>query len=145
MSPLFVAGFIGSPRMSLLPATVAALSAAGVEVELDTGGPRIALPPRADAAAAGQPVMLGVRPEALPPDANGPLFGGVRLAERLGGLTLLHVALAGGQAVVVQIEGSDPTRAHEPIRLTVDGAACHVFDAEGGALPALRRNALAAA
>ena len=144
MSPLFVAGFTGSPRMDLLPATVAASSAAGVEVELDTGGPRIALPQRAGAAAAGQPVMLSIRPEALRPDANGPLFGGVRLAERLGGLTLLHATLAGGQAVVVQIEGSDPTRAHQPIRLAVDGAACHLFDAEGRALPAIKRNPLAA-
>jgi multiple sugar transport system ATP-binding protein len=49
VSPLFVAGFIGSPRMNLLPATVAASSEAGVEVELDTEGPRIALPPRAAA------------------------------------------------------------------------------------------------
>jgi len=56
----------------------------------------------------------------------------------------MHVTLAGGQAVVAQIEGSDPTRAHQPIRLAVDGAACHVFDAEGRALPALQRNPLAA-
>jgi multiple sugar transport system ATP-binding protein len=141
---LFVAGFIGSPRMNLLPATVAASGGAGVEVELETGGPRIALPPRAGAAAPGQPVTLGVRPEALRPDANGPLFGEVRLPERLGGLTLLHATLAGGQAVVVQIEGSDPTRAHQPIRLAVDGAACHLFDGEGRALPAAERNPLAA-
>jgi multiple sugar transport system ATP-binding protein len=89
-------------------------------------------------------VTLGIRPEALRPDPNGPLYGEVRLPERLGGLTLLHVTLAGGQAVVAQIEGSDPTRAHEPIRLSANGAACHLFDAGGRALPALERNALAA-
>jgi multiple sugar transport system ATP-binding protein len=103
------------------------------------------VPSEAGAAAApGRPVTLGIRPEALRPAADGPLYGEVRLAERLGGLTLLHVTLAGGQAVVVQIEGSAPTRAHDPIRLAVDGAACHVFDGEGRALPALKRNPLAA-
>jgi multiple sugar transport system ATP-binding protein len=141
---LFVAGFIGSPRMNLLPATVAEANGAGVAVELDTGGPRIAVPARAGAAAAGQAVTLGIRPEALRPDANGPLYGEVRLAERLGSLTLLHVTLAGGQAAVVQIEGSDPTRPHERVRLAVNGAACHVFDGSGQALPALERNPLAA-
>jgi multiple sugar transport system ATP-binding protein len=141
---LFVAGFIGSPRMNLLPATVAEANGAGVAVELEAGGPRIAVPSQARAAAAGQQVTLGIRPEALRPAADGPLFGEVRLAERLGGLTLLHVTLAGGKAVVVQIEGSDPARAHQPIRLAVDGAACHVFDSEGAALPALKRNPLAA-
>jgi multiple sugar transport system ATP-binding protein len=89
-------------------------------------------------------MTLGIRPEALRPDANDPLFGGARLAERLGGLTLLHATLAGGQAAAMQIEGSDPTRAHQPIRLAVDGAACHLFDAEGRALPAIKRNPLAA-
>ena len=141
---VFVAGFIGSPRMNLLPGTAAVANGTGVEVDLDAGGPRVTVPSQAAGAASGRAVTLGIRPEALRPDANGPLYGEVKLAERLGGLTLLHVGLAGGQNVIVQIEGSAPTRAHEPIRLAVDGAACHVFDAEGQALPALRRNPLAA-
>jgi len=76
---LFVAGFIGSPRMNLLPATVAEADGAGVQVELDPGGPRIAVPSQAGATAVGQPVTLGIRPEALRPSADGPLFGEVRL------------------------------------------------------------------
>ena len=54
--------------------------------------------------------------------------------ERLGGLTLLHVSLGGGEAIIVQIEGSDPTRAPQPIRLAFDPAGCHLFDAEGQSL-----------
>ncbi|MFC7555885.1 TOBE domain-containing protein [Pseudoroseomonas wenyumeiae] len=53
------------------------------------------------------------------------------MVERLGGLTLLHVGLANGQPLIVQIEGSDPTRAHTPIRLSINAEACHLFDAEG--------------
>jgi multiple sugar transport system ATP-binding protein len=140
---LFVAGFIGSPRMNLLPAQLGAEAAEGVMVEL-RGGERLLLPRTARAMQPGQPVTLGIRPEALRPNAAGPLAGEVRMVERLGGLTLLHVALPDGQPLIVQIEGSDPTRAHTPIRLSVAADACHLFDAGGQALPALHQHPLAA-
>lgn len=140
---LFVAGFIGSPRMNLLPAKVGGETDEGVAVEL-RDGERLMLPRPSTAVQPGQPVTLGIRPEALRPDPTGPLAGEVRMVERLGGLTLLHVVLAGGQPLVVQIEGSDPTRAHTPIRLSVASGACHLFDAEGQALPALHQHPLAA-
>ncbi|TDH60585.1 sn-glycerol-3-phosphate ABC transporter ATP-binding protein UgpC [Dankookia rubra] len=138
---LFVAGFIGSPRMNLLEARV--LGADGAGVMLEAAGARLTVP-AGGASRPGAAVTLGIRPEALRPDPAGAFAGEVRLVERLGGLTLLHVTLVGGEAVVVQIEGSDPTPAHAPVRLGVEGAACHVFDAEGQALPALGRHPLAA-
>ena len=46
--------------------------------------------------------------------------------------------------MIVQIEGSDPTRAHDQIRLAVDPVACHLFDKAGQALPQLVRHPLAA-
>ena len=51
--------------------------------------------------------------------------------ERLGGLTLIHVALAGGGTAIVQIEGSDPSRAGETIRLAMRPGTGHVFDSQG--------------
>jgi len=127
---LFVAGFIGSPRMNLLPARVVGADGAGVAVDLPAGG-RVVLPGPAGAVRPGDAVTLGIRPEALRPDPNGALAGDVRLVERLGGLTLLHIALAGGEDVTVQIEGSDATQAHHPIRLAFDPAGCHLFDSAG--------------
>ncbi len=140
---LFVAGFIGSPRMNLLPARVVGADGAGVAVELPAGG-RVAVPVGAGAARPGDAVTLGIRPEALRPDPGGALSGEVRLVERLGGLTLLHVALGGGEAAPVQIEGSDATRAHQPVRLAFDPAACHLFDGAGLSLARLARHPLAA-
>ena len=69
---------------------------------------------------------------------------GADRVERLGGLTLLHVALPGGASVVVQIEGSDATQAHQPIRLAFDPAACHLFDGDGTGMTRLVRHPLAA-
>ena len=140
---LFVAGFIGSPRMNLLPTRVVGADAAGVAVEVP-GGARVTAAVSAGAARAGDAATLGIRPEALRPDPGGALAGEVRLVERLGGLTLLHVALPGGASVVVQIEGSDATQAHQPIRLAFDPAACHLFDGDGTGMTRLVRHPLAA-
>ncbi|HWK43800.1 MAG TPA: sn-glycerol-3-phosphate ABC transporter ATP-binding protein UgpC [Stellaceae bacterium] len=140
---LFVAGFIGSPRMNLIEGRIASAEAGGVVVELPTGG-RIAVPVSPGSARPGDTVTLGIRPEALRPAAEGPLAGAVQLVERLGGLTLLYVDLGGALPVIVQIDGSDGTRSHTPIRLAVDAAACHVFDSAGLTMPHLTRHPLAA-
>ncbi len=138
---VFVAGFIGSPRMNLLPATAVAADASGITVALRSGA-QITVAAEAGAVRPGEVVTLGIRPEALRPGEAGAIAGDVRLVERLGGLTLLHVSAEGEGALTVQTDGGDPTLAHRPIRLAVDAAACHVFDAAGQALPQLSRHPL---
>ena len=132
---LFVAGFIGSPAMNLLPATIAGVSADGCRVALVDGATMI---PAVDASglAAGDPVTLGVRPEGLSP-GEGDLAGTVRLVEQLGAVSLVHVELAAGIEVVAQVPGSDSCHVGDPVRLAIDSAHCHVFDAAGRALAAL--------
>ncbi len=140
---LFVAGFIGSPRMNLLPAQVTEVDRSGVTVTLPSGG-RVTVPTSAGTARQGDTITLGVRPEGLHIDPAGPIVGEVKLVERLGGLTLLHVTAEGGQPLMVQVEGSVSTRSHEPIHLSIDTAACHLFDKAGEAMPHLARHPLAA-
>ncbi len=140
---LFVAGFIGSPRMNLLPAQVTEVDQSGVTVTLPSGG-RVTVPTSAGTARQGDTITLGVRPEGLHIGPAGPIVGEVKLVERLGGLTLLHVTAEGGQPLTVQVEGSVSTRSHEPIHLSIDTAACHLFDKAGEAMPHLARHPLAA-
>ena len=140
---LFVAGFIGSPRMNLMQAKVVETGAGETLVSVPSG-PRITVPVEAAAVRAGATVTLGIRPEGLHVDPAGPIAGTVALVERLGGLTLLHVDVEGSEQMTVQIEGSAAIRAHDRIRLAVDVAACHLFDAAGQALPQLARHPLAA-
>jgi multiple sugar transport system ATP-binding protein len=139
---LFVAGFIGSPRMNMLPVKVVESGGQGTTVGL-AGGQRIVVPIGAGVARAGDSVTLGIRPEGLHIDPAGPIVADVSLVERLGGLTLLHVK-TGEQDMTVQIEGSDATKAHDQIRLSADPALCHLFDKAGQALPHLERHPLAA-
>ncbi|WP_158743128.1 ABC transporter ATP-binding protein [Acidisphaera sp. L21] len=140
---LFVAGFIGSPQMNMLPATVQEAGPSGLAVAL-ASGTRIVAPVAAGSANQGDSVTLGIRPEGLRLDPDGPIGGEVRLAERLGGLTLLHVTIEDGRQVTVQIEGSDLTRPHETVRLSVNPVACHVFDQSGRAFTHLLKHSLAA-
>ena len=127
--------------MNLLPATVAGAGPDGLRVAL-AGGGEVAVP--VDGAGAGSTVTLGIRPEALRPDPAGAITGTVSHVERLGGLTLVHVTLGGGGLAIMQIEGTDPSRAGDTIRLAANGAACHVFDAGGQALAHRARHPLAA-
>jgi multiple sugar transport system ATP-binding protein len=140
---LFVAGFIGSPRMNLMEAKVVETGPTGTSVALPSG-PRIEVPIEGGTSANGDAVTLGIRPEGLRIDPAGPIAGTVALVERLGGLTLLHVTIPGSEPMTVQIEGSDATRTHDQIRLAVDPAACHLFNQAGQALPQHARHPLAA-
>ena len=142
---LFVAGFIGSPRMNLMEAKVVEADAQG-----DIGRRRrtargSSVPVEPGTVRTGDTVTLGIRPEGLRLDPAGPIAATVALVERLGGLTLLHITGRGNQPMTVQIEGSDADPSHTmQIRLAVDPAACHLFDKAGQALPQLVRHPLAA-
>jgi multiple sugar transport system ATP-binding protein len=97
----FVGGFIGSPPMNFLAATVPAGGSGRVEI----GEQSLAGPAGADGLA-GQPVRVGIRAEAIAPSVT-PVDGALRaiaeVVEPLGSSVLLTAVLAGGgQQVKVQ-------------------------------------------
>ena len=139
---LFVAGFIGSPKMNFLPATVTAADGAGATVQLPGGG-SVAVPVQPGRLKAGDAVTLGVRPEHLRPADAGDLAGEVMVVERLGGETFLYTQVAGGEMMVIQADGEIPTRVHDRIAVRLDPATCHLFDANGLAVERAQRHPLA--
>jgi multiple sugar transport system ATP-binding protein len=126
----FVAGFIGSPSMNFLAAT---LSGAGDRITARLGdGSVVPLP----AAPAGEgPWELGIRPEALAVvDSGGDTSGTATVVERLGDRTLVHVRLKDGAQVVAQDGGKSAVRAGQEVRLAFDKTALHLFAADGRAV-----------
>jgi ABC-type sugar transport system ATPase subunit len=124
----FVAGFIGSPPMNLLPGR---LVEGGVQVAGTTL--RVAAPARA---AGDGSVTVGVRPEALTPAADGSpnaLTLTVEHVEWLGHETLAHLR-AGDAPVVARLPGMHTLDAGAPITVTVDPTRIYLFDADGRAL-----------
>ncbi len=123
----FVATFVGSPAMNILPITVS--------------GPAIALDARLSDGSlvedAGAPAdkdwrELGVRPEALivVPD-GGELSATANVVERLGERTLVACETGGWVADSRAGSGAVERRAGGTIRLKVDTAALHLFTADG--------------
>jgi multiple sugar transport system ATP-binding protein len=139
---LFVAGFIGSPKMNFLPVTVNAVDQAGATVQLPGGG-TVTVPVQPGRLRTGDAATLGVRPEHLQPNNEGELVSEVTVVERLGGETFLYTQLASGEMMVVQADGEIPTRAHERIAVKLNPVTCHLFDGSGLAVERAQRHPLA--
>jgi multiple sugar transport system ATP-binding protein len=136
---LFVAGFLGSPKMNLVPVTVSANDAGGLRVRSHDGVGEFALGAHASrgAPAIGTAATLGFRPDQVELAAAGtgqPGFEGhIDLVERLGDATLVHVHCA-GQAVpvIVRLPGhADPLAAGRHVALRPDLARSRLFDSAG--------------
>jgi len=139
---LFVAGFIGSPKMNFLRGTVAGSREGVVSVRL-AGGEGIDVSAESGHASEGAAVTLGVRPEDFTVGDGGLLRGEVLVVERLGGSTFLHVKTVNGDLLTVQADGDSPVRMHDRIRLQVSPADCHLFEQGGLAIPRSSRHPLA--
>jgi multiple sugar transport system ATP-binding protein len=133
---LFVAGFIGSPRMNFLEGEVAEVSADGVRVRL-RGGETLIAPVVRNGAEPGRKVTLGLRPEHLLEGGGGSaeLRGKVIAVEHLGGETYVYLehADAGNMPLVVKTAGNSTTRTGDLLPVGVPALACYLFDQGGQA------------
>jgi multiple sugar transport system ATP-binding protein len=113
---LFVAGFIGSPAMNMIPAEVAAAN--GIAITADTKA------------------TFGIRPEdiaLLPPGAQAPaaVEAQVTMIEPLGPEFLLSFAL-NGHEITAKIPGRTPPGIGERLRFAFNMRHAHVFDGTTG-------------
>ncbi|MDX8437591.1 TOBE domain-containing protein, partial [Mesorhizobium abyssinicae] len=125
----FVATFVGSPAMNILPVTVSG-SGDRLNARL-TDGSLVELP--------GTPANmdwreLGVRPESLTVVAEGNQTSATAtVVERLGERTLVYARLADGTQVTAQDRGLSSVKPGDAVRLKFDTTALHLFAADGSA------------
>jgi multiple sugar transport system ATP-binding protein len=128
----FVATFVGSPPMNVLPGALDADRRAFV-----VGGGAVELGERLYAAcAAGRAVALGVRPEdvrVVPVGAPGSLAGEVYVVEPLGNETLVEVRL-GDEVLAARMERGWDAPIGAPVGVAFDPRAACFFDADGVAV-----------
>ncbi|RKE38588.1 carbohydrate ABC transporter ATP-binding protein (CUT1 family) [Paraburkholderia sp. BL23I1N1] len=136
----FVAGFIGSPKMNFLPGTVLAITNVGVAVRLITGDV-VHAAVDGSKARLGMNVTMGVRPEHLHLDTQAgkqqSVHGTVRLVERLGEHSYVHVAIGEKGAdsmIIAKLAGEGGVSVDERIPLHASPDVCHVFDDQDMAL-----------
>lgn len=139
---LFVAGFIGSPKMNFMSVTVTAVNDSGTTVQISDDA-TVTIPVKPASLAIGDRATLGIRPEHLAIDSNRTTMQGeVLVVERLGGETFLYIRIAGGETLTVQTHGDDSSRLHDRVPVYVNGDLCHLFDQQGAAIPKAYRHHL---
>jgi sn-glycerol 3-phosphate transport system ATP-binding protein len=127
---VFVAGFIGSPAMNFLPATMAGDGGGALVL---AGGARLPLPP-GTTAEPGREVTIGLRPEHLAVQGEGAQFTvHVELAELLGADTIVHGSVApGAPPLLARLPGTVRIAAGDTVSLAVEPEHIHVFDRASG-------------
>ena len=142
---LFVAGFLGAPKMNFLQGTLRSAGGAFAEVELPSlGVVRVAAD--ASRARAGDAVTIGIRPEHLRVGATGDIDthdsidARVDLVEYLGDHLLAHLSVkAVPHALCAKLVSQPSTlRNGDAARLHLPPAQCLLFDANGVAFPRIR-------
>ena len=133
---LFVAGFVGSPAMNLVPAR---LTGGGAVLESDDGWHyALSLANARKAQGASSPaVILGARHSMIRLHAEAAadrIPGRVYTVEPTGDITFVHVRL-GAATIIVSVGPDIKPRADDAVWLSFDQDKLHVFDAvSGGAL-----------
>jgi len=132
---LFVAGFIGSPKMNFLKAQLDGTD--GQSISLSTAGSKVNLNRSGAQATKGDAITFGVRPEHIGVnESQGLKLADVRvdLVEQLGDSTLLYASTQDGQPLTISLEGQRRLETGSTVTAYVDPARCHVFGGNGAAL-----------
>ena len=130
---MFVAGFIGSPKMNFLDGTVQSASNRSVEIALAAFVGQVVL---VDAKRClggidvGRAVRLGVRPQHFRLDPEGPLSVRTASVEALGNLTYLYADIGNDTILCVESRGTG-VRPGDQVRLSIDPSEALVFDEAG--------------
>jgi alpha-glucoside transport system ATP-binding protein len=124
----FVARFIGSPAMNLIPGEITG-TGAQTTVALQGGG-HVVSDYATEAADMGLAVNVGIRPEDFLPAEAGPaaFSGTVAFTEALGEVTLLYFeAPEGGEAVIGKLPGIHRDMRGREVSLTAAPEKVHLF------------------
>ena len=127
----FVASFIGSPAMNLVPVTLTGQRDRAAARLGDGSVVPLPFAPKGDG-----PWELGIRPEALTVSSGGATKATATVVERLGDRTLVYAKLSDGVQVIAQDSGKSGVKAGDSIGLHFDAGELHLFDGQGRAVSA---------
>ena len=128
----FVARFVGSPAMTIMPArlesgSVHASVRLGDGAVVETAVARAGLP-------SGERIEIGLRPESVRVVRNGEgatTAAKVVLVERLGERSLIYAQLKDGTEITAEDSGVSTVKAGDEVGLRIDGGAAHLFGPDG--------------
>ena len=128
---MFVAGFIGSPKMNFINGRVRTADGSRVVVDLGGGLGSLSLP-RTSTDIAGKEVTIGIRPEHL--ELGGGEFTLTvtpKIVEHLGIHTVSYSDLPGGEPFIGLFEGDPNVPEAQPLQIGFSLGQVHLFDSRG--------------
>ena len=132
----FVAGFVGSPKMNFLDATIVGSSAEGVTLSLDSDPTvRLSLPVTARLNE-GARVSLGMRPEhfADADAGDADLTVHVDVAEHLGNTSYVYARTEGGEQLIIERPESRDVGNRDRLTVGLSARRAFLFDSKGDRL-----------
>ncbi len=127
---LFVAGFIGSPKMNLLPVTVEVQNEQQMTIKMPDGA-LVDFSHHGRQLSAGQPLTLGLRPDMMKISPEGKIVGQVAMVEKLGNETLMYININNyADPLTVSRNGQYDVSVGDEVKLTVDELRAHFFGAD---------------
>jgi lactose/L-arabinose transport system ATP-binding protein len=129
----FVAGFIGSPKMNFMAATVVEARAGEVVLELiNQGKVRVTLPV-ATPPAAGSAVTVGIRPEhfGLAGAGAADIALQVDVSEHLGSTSYIYANTSTGEQLIIEREDVRHELGKDDLTVSIRAANAYLFDSLG--------------
>ena len=124
---LFVAGFIGSPKMNFLKAVVA-----GANLTLPELDQILPMPPLSTRLADGTEVTLGLRPDIFKRGGSASLNLTIEIVEQLGGETFAYARQGvSTQVLTIAVEDGRALRPGQALTASFDPTRALLFDALG--------------
>ena len=141
---LFVARFIGSPAMNLIPCSIE--SAEPKATVTFTHGNSIVVDMPVAEDAVGSNGTIGIRPEdfEIGDEINAIVSGDIDIVEVLGEFTMVYVDCGLVEPLLAKLDGNVLAKTGDRVHLTAPIAKLHLFDSNGQAFRRKHRTELAA-
>lgn len=130
---VFVAGFIGSPRMNFVNGVVTTRSGDSLTLKL-AHGENLLLDAQRFSVKTDDPIVLGIRANHMQiTDAEkGDLDVQVNSTEQLGGETYIYGELPGSTAMTLHLAGQVAVERGQGVKVLLDRQHMHLFDKDSG-------------
>jgi lactose/L-arabinose transport system ATP-binding protein len=131
---LFVAGFIGSPKMNFMKARAMSSAGGTTTIELlEFGNVRVPMKLKGEAPKDGKPLTLGIRPEHFEQGGSVKITTQIDVIEDLGGVAYAYARSADVAPIIIEQKNARNIREDAMLTTGFDPERAFLFDPETGA------------
>ena len=129
---IFVAGFIGSPKMNFLSATVRSIADGTATVELEDRGTAPFSVPGSEGLSEGSAVTVGIRPEHFNARGTAHIEAKIDVIEHLGGVSYGYSGAGEDNPLTIALGEEDAAVPGQPYKAGFDPSQAFLFDPKSG-------------